>query len=78
MNITIFYHYDKIITNRNFKTQIMTKTRALVYDELYGSMAKWIKHVSFNIPTYRKKSSNIERSIVSVKFMFRCRKVSTP
>ena len=36
----------------------MTKTRAAVYCELYGSVAERIKHTAFNIPTNREKSSN--------------------
>ena len=66
---------------RTCKTQIMTKTRALVCHRLFGSVAERIKHTAFNIPTYCEKSSNPVRSRFSVKFMVRsslyCRKVST-
>ena len=43
---------------RTFKAQIMTKTRALVYHRLYGSVVERIKHMALKYLTYREKSSN--------------------
>ena len=45
-------------TFRTFKTQIMTKTRALIKLELHGSVAEWIKHQASDMFIYCEKSSN--------------------
>ena len=58
----------------NFKTQIMTNTRALIYLKTYGSVAKRIKHEPSNMLTYREKCLNpvrgrlfINRAAVTLK-----------
>ena len=38
------------ILQQNFKTQVATSNRALIYLKLYGSVAEWISHTAFNIP----------------------------
>ena len=45
-----------------FETQIMTKTRALIYHGLYSSVAERIKHEASDMLTHREKSSNPVRS----------------
>ena len=40
----------------------MTKTTALLYHSLHGSVTERIKHEAFNMLTYREKSSNPIRS----------------
>ena len=40
----------------------MTKTTALLYHSLHGSVTERIKHEPFNMLTYREKSSNAIRS----------------
>ena len=47
MNNNIFYDN---ITAKNFKTQVTTNTRALIYLGRYGSVAERISHMVFNIP----------------------------
>ena len=69
MNINIFA--ITIFQLRTFKTQFMTKTKALVYHRLCNSVAERIKHTTFSIPTYHEKISNPVRSRFSVKFMIR-------
>ena len=56
MNINTF---DMTIFQlKNFKTQIMAKTKALVYHRLYDSMAERIKPTALNISTFCETSSN--------------------
>ena len=65
MNATI-YHYDNIMA----KKWITTKTRALVYLILQGSVAERIKHDVSSMFTYRRKSSPCKKQVFqfSVKF----------
>ena len=39
-----------ILQLKTFKTQVTTNTRTLIYKGLYGPVAKWISHTTFNIP----------------------------
>ena len=52
MNNNIFYDN---ITAKNFKTQVTTHTRALIYLGRYGSVAERISHKVFNIPYWSWK-----------------------
>ena len=74
MNTNIYHHNDittkswilifamTILQLRTFKTQIITNTRALVYLELYGSVAERINHTDFNMLNYREKGFNPARN----------------
>ena len=55
----------------------MTKTTALLYHSLHGSVTERIKHEAFNMLTYREKSSNPIRSryLITEKSPY-CRNVS--
>ena len=46
-----------ILQLKTSKTQITTNTRALIYLELHGSVAKQIKHEASGMLTYREMSS---------------------
>ena len=45
-----------ILQLKTSKTQITTKTRALIYLRLHGSVAERIKHEASGMLTYSKKS----------------------
>ena len=68
-------YYIEIL--RTFKTQVTTKTTAIIYHGLYSSVAERIKHTTFNKLIYRETSPNLVRSSLHRKSLH-CRKVSTP
>ena len=47
-----------ILQLKTSKTQITTKSRALIYLELHRSVAERIKQIVSDMLTYREKSSN--------------------
>ena len=51
-----------ILQLRTLKAQITTSARALVYHELYGSVAKGITHTGFIMLNYCEESSSPVRS----------------
>ena len=57
-----------ILQLKTFKIQITTNTRALIYLELYGSVAERIKHKASDMLTYCEKSLNPVRG----RFFTRC------